>query len=128
MELSSHQLPTSHTPLQPQPAPNLSRNRSRRYYATAIMTRAQQTVSIGLLVTSLYLALYLQLIPLPTLISEEIIPVLPFWALVSFGAYLLFKLGYGVFTFNDVPQAHAELMKEIDIARADLRTKGVDVD
>ncbi|KAH7323615.1 dolichyl-phosphate mannosyltransferase polypeptide 3 [Rhexocercosporidium sp. MPI-PUGE-AT-0058] len=92
------------------------------------MTRAQQTVSIGLLVTSLYLALYLQLIPLPTLISEEIIPVLPFWALVSFGAYLLFKLGYGVFTFNDVPEAYAELMKEIEVARADLRTKGVDVD
>jgi hypothetical protein len=55
-------------------------------------------------------------------------PQLPFWALVSFGAYLLFKLGYGVFTFNDVPAAHAELMKEIDVAREDLRRKGVDVD
>merc|ERR1711977_798358 len=102
---------TNHTPLTPQPVKVLSQNRIRRYTAIAIMTRAQQTVSIGLLVTSLYLSLYLELIPLP-----------------SFGAYLLFKLGYGVFTFNDVPQAHAELMKEIDIARADLRTKGVDVD
>ncbi|TVY25037.1 Dolichol-phosphate mannosyltransferase subunit [Lachnellula hyalina] len=92
------------------------------------MTRAQQTISIGLLVTSLYLALYLQLIPLPELILTEIIPVLPFWALVSFGSYLLFKLGFGVFTFNDVPKAHAELMNEIDLARADLRTKGVEVD
>jgi dolichyl-phosphate mannosyltransferase polypeptide 3 len=53
---------------------------------------------------------------------------LPFWALVSFGAYLLFKLGWGVFTFNDVPEAHAELMKEIDQARTSLRAKGVDVD
>jgi len=85
-------------------------------------------VSIGLLFASLYLALFLQLIPLPSVISEEIIPVLPLWALVSFGSYLLFKLGYGVFTFNDVPEAHAELMKEIDLARADLRTKGVEVD
>ncbi|TVY17912.1 putative dolichol-phosphate mannosyltransferase subunit 3 [Lachnellula arida] len=92
------------------------------------MTRAQQTISIGLLVTSLYLALYLQLIPLPGLIATEIIPVLPFWALVSFGSYLLFKLGFGVFTFNDVPKAHAELMEEIDLARADLKTKGVEVD
>ncbi|KAG9241574.1 dolichyl-phosphate mannosyltransferase polypeptide 3 [Calycina marina] len=92
------------------------------------MTRAQQTVSIGLLVSSLYLALHLQLIPLPNLISQEILPVLPFWALVSFGAYLLFKLGWGVFTFNDVPKAHVELMKEIDLARTDLRTMGVDVD
>ncbi len=53
---------------------------------------------------------------------------IPFWALVSFGAYLLFKLGWGVVTFNDVPEAHAELLKEIDVARKDLRKKGVDVD
>ena len=53
---------------------------------------------------------------------------LPFWALVSFGAYLLFKLGWGVFSFNDVPEAHRELMKEIEIARSELKTKGVDVD
>ena len=53
---------------------------------------------------------------------------LPFWAIVTFGSYLLFKLGLGVFTFNDVPAAHAELMLEIDEARADLRKKGVDVD
>jgi len=92
------------------------------------MTKAQQTISIALLVSSLYLSLYLQLVPLPSLIQTEIIPVLPFWALVTFGSYLLFKLGYGVLTFNDVPAAHAELMKEIDMARADLRTKGVDVD
>ena len=53
---------------------------------------------------------------------------LPFWALISFGAYLLFKLGYGVLTFNDVPDAHAELMKQIDQAKTELRKKGVDVD
>ncbi|KFZ09232.1 hypothetical protein V501_05674 [Pseudogymnoascus sp. VKM F-4519 (FW-2642)] len=76
----------------------------------------------------LYLSLYLELVPLPALIQSDIIPVLPFWALVTFGSYLLFKLGLGVFTFNDVPAAHAELMLEIDEARADLRKKGVDVD
>jgi len=92
------------------------------------MTKAQQTISLALLVSSVYLSLYLQLLPLPALVQEEIIPVLPFWALVSFGSYLLFKLGYGVFTFNDVPAAHAELMKEIEMARKDLRAKGVDVD
>ena len=48
--------------------------------------------------------------------------------MVTLGSYLLFKLGLGVFTFNDVPKAHEELLKEIDLARADLRTKGVDVD
>jgi len=52
---------------------------------------------------------------------------IPFWALVSFGSYLLFKLGWGVFTFNDVPNAHAELMEQIKQARTELQAKGVDV-
>ncbi|KAI0454146.1 dolichol-phosphate mannosyltransferase subunit 3 [Xylaria scruposa] len=92
------------------------------------MTRAQQTISIGLLVTSLYLALYLQLVPLPELVQTEIVPVLPFWALVSFGAYLLFRLGWNVMTFHDVPEAHKELVAEIELAKQDLRRLGVDVD
>ncbi|CCE31900.1 hypothetical protein E4U22_004029 [Claviceps purpurea] len=92
------------------------------------MTRAQQTISFGLLVTSLYLALYLELIPLPALVQQQIVPVLPFWALVSFGALLLFRLGWGIFTFNDVPLAHKEIMQEIDLAKVDLRKLGVDVD
>jgi dolichol-phosphate mannosyltransferase subunit 3 len=53
---------------------------------------------------------------------------LPFWGLVSFGAVLLFRLGFGILTFNDVPDAHKELMAEIDMAKADLRKLGVDVD
>lgn len=53
---------------------------------------------------------------------------LPLWSLVSFGSWLLFKLGWGVFTFNDVPQAHKELMAEIEIARKDLKANGIDVD
>ncbi|KJK83909.1 hypothetical protein H634G_00272 [Metarhizium anisopliae BRIP 53293] len=92
------------------------------------MTRAQQTISLGLLVSSLYLALYLELIPLPSLVQQQIVPVLPFWALISFGALLLFRLGWGIMTFNDVPEAHQELMKEIDMAKGDLRKMGVDVD
>ncbi|RYN23281.1 hypothetical protein AA0119_g7180 [Alternaria tenuissima] len=91
------------------------------------MTRATQTISIGMLLTSIYLSLFLQVVPLPQKIQEEIVPFLPFWALISFGAYLLFKLGWGVFTFNDVPKAHAELMQQIAEARKDLQAKGVDV-
>lgn len=41
---------------------------------------------------------------------------------------LLFRLGWGILTFNDVPNAHKEIMGEIDLARADLRKLGVDVD
>lgn len=85
----------------------------------------------------------MELISFPEKIQKEVVPVvcniqplfgtrvnrvqIPFWALISFGAYLLFKLGWGVFTFNDVPDAHAELMSQIKEARADLRAQGVDV-
>jgi len=47
---------------------------------------------------------------------------------VTFGAYLLAKLGYGVLTFNDVPEAHQELVKQIEQARVELKKKGVEVD
>ncbi|ROW07462.1 hypothetical protein VPNG_07130 [Cytospora leucostoma] len=92
------------------------------------MTRAQQTISIALLLSSVYLALYLQLIPLPAVVQTEIVPILPFWALVAFGAYLLARLGWGVLTFNDVPEAHKELLGEIETAKAELRKLGVTVD
>ncbi|KAI4751501.1 hypothetical protein E4T44_08196 [Aureobasidium sp. EXF-8845] len=92
------------------------------------MTRATQTISIFLLVSSLYLAFFLGLIPLPAKIQEDLIPYLPFTAIITFGAYLLGKLGYNVMTFHDVPEAHKELMAEIEIARADLKKMGVEVD
>ena len=69
---------------------------------------------------------------LSTGVSEPLTDVLwkqlPLWGLVSFGAYLLFKLGWGVFMFNDVPEAHKELMNDIKMAREELRAKGIDVD
>ncbi|KAL8804626.1 MAG: hypothetical protein Q9182_002434 [Xanthomendoza sp. 2 TL-2023] len=103
------------------------------------MTRAQQTISLALLVTSVYLALAFNLVPLNAKIQEDIIPVvvrrkadsllqLPLWTLVTFGSYLLFKLGWGVITFNDVPHAYKELMAEIEVARKDLKANGIDVD
>ncbi|KAF2457745.1 dolichol-phosphate mannosyltransferase subunit 3 [Lineolata rhizophorae] len=92
------------------------------------MTRAQQTISVALLITSIYLACFLGLIPFSAKVQDEIIPVLPLWALVSFGAYLLARLGWGVLTFNDTPDAHKELMEQIEQAKTDLRAKGVTVD
>ncbi|KAJ5532144.1 hypothetical protein N7513_001473 [Penicillium frequentans] len=92
------------------------------------MTRAQQTISVLLLVSSLYLSLYLGLIPLNETLQNEVIPVLPFWAVIVFGCYLLARLGLAIFTFNDVPEAHAELQKEIELAKVELRQGKVDVD
>jgi len=61
-------------------------------------------------------------------LTTQFLQQFPFWALVSFGAYLLFKLGYSVYSFNDVPEAHKELMAQIEQAKTELRAKGVDVD
>ncbi|KAL6718470.1 hypothetical protein ACLMJK_004561 [Lecanora helva] len=69
------------------------------------MTRAQQTISLALLASSF-----------------------PFWAIVSFGAYLLGKLGWGVLVFNNVPDAYDELMGEIAMAKKDLKGKGISID
>ncbi|KAJ6104227.1 hypothetical protein N7523_010547 [Penicillium sp. IBT 18751x] len=92
------------------------------------MTRAQQTLSVLLLVSSLYLSLYLGLVPLNETVQTEVIPVLPFYAVITFGCYLLGRLGLAIFTFNDVPDAHAELQKEIELAKVELRKGNVDVD
>ncbi|OJD10056.1 hypothetical protein AJ78_08776, partial [Emergomyces pasteurianus Ep9510] len=76
----------------------------------------------------LYLALYLGLIPLNSVIQNEVIPVLPFYSIMVIGAYMLFRLGWGVYTFNDVPEAHASLQEEIIEAKNQLRMAKVDVD
>ncbi|KZZ98194.1 Dolichol-phosphate mannosyltransferase subunit 3 [Ascosphaera apis ARSEF 7405] len=92
------------------------------------MTRATQFFSIALLVSSLYLALYLGLVPVPATVQNEIIPVLPIYFVVALGSYLLFRLGWGVFTFNDCPEAYESLQKEIVQAKTELRALKVDVD
>ncbi|KAJ5498383.1 hypothetical protein LT330_009984 [Penicillium expansum] len=92
------------------------------------MTRAVQTLSVLLLVSSLYLSLFLGLVPLNETVQTEIIPVLPFYTLIVFACYLLARLGVAIFTFNDVPEAHAELQKEIELAKVELRQGKVEVD
>ncbi|KAI5307243.1 hypothetical protein KEM56_001976 [Ascosphaera pollenicola] len=92
------------------------------------MTRATQFFSLLFLVSSLYLALYLGLVPVNATVQNEIIPVLPAYLLVALGSYLLFRLGWGVFTFNDCPEAYESLQKEIAQAKTELRALKVDVD
>jgi len=97
------------------------------------MTRAAQTISLALLAASAYLLLALPLLGdsspvpsiLPTKIQIEVIPALPFWAVVSLGAYLLGRLGLGVLVFNDTKDAHTELMGQIDQAKKDLDKRNV---
>ena len=53
---------------------------------------------------------------------------LPWWFLVSFGAYSLSSLGLGLLRFNDCPEEYESLLKEITMAKNELRDQGVTVD
>lgn len=62
---------------------------------------------------------------LPLKVQVEIIPVLPFWALITLASYLLGRLGLGVLMFKDCDDAYKELMSQIDAAKASLDTRKV---
>jgi dolichyl-phosphate mannosyltransferase polypeptide 3 len=62
---------------------------------------------------------------LPTKLQVEVIPVLPLWAVVSLGAYLLGRLGLGVIRFNDTEEAYKELTEQLGTARKSLDNRKV---
>jgi len=77
------------------------------------------------------LLLWLDILPIPFIsdqVKAEIVPVLPWWGLMSFGSFCLWTLGWGIATFGDCPEAYDELMVEIKLAKDELRSKGVRVD
>ncbi|GMM28984.1 hypothetical protein DAMA08_017000 [Martiniozyma asiatica (nom. inval.)] len=89
------------------------------------MTKATETLLYAITLTSIYIALIVGVFPLPKTISSEIIPVLPWWGLVSFGCYTLFSLGYGVYTLNDKQDKYVELKEQIKEAKSFLESKGI---
>ncbi|KAI9315293.1 dolichol-phosphate mannosyltransferase subunit 3 [Dichotomocladium elegans] len=91
------------------------------------MTRATEAFSALGLATIIYIALFFGFIPLPDIIQNKIVPVFPWWTLVTFGSYSLGYLGYHIMTFSDCPDAYTELMGEIQQAKLDLRSKGVSI-
>ncbi|KAG2022422.1 hypothetical protein CC2G_000171 [Coprinopsis cinerea AmutBmut pab1-1] len=95
------------------------------------MARLHRVATVATIVTVAYLLCFFQILSVPFLdekITEQLIPVLPWWLLVSFGAYSLWSLGWGLFTFRDCPEAYNELLSEINDAKNELRAKGVTVD
>ncbi|KAF9458025.1 dolichol-phosphate mannosyltransferase subunit 3, partial [Collybia nuda] len=54
--------------------------------------------------------------------------LVPWWLLVTFGSYSLWKLGWGIYTCRDCPEAYTELLGEIIQAKNDLRSRGVTED
>ncbi|KAJ7581067.1 dolichol-phosphate mannosyltransferase subunit 3 [Mycena floridula] len=95
------------------------------------MARVHRFVALAVLLFTSYFLVFFQILHVPLLeasIVDAILPVLPWWLLVSFGSYSLWSLGWGVFTFRDCSEAYTELMSEISLAKNDLRSKGVAVD
>ncbi|KAJ4477258.1 dolichol-phosphate mannosyltransferase subunit 3 [Lentinula aciculospora] len=95
------------------------------------MTRAQRVATILTSFTALYLLTFFEIFQVPLVegnVVQEVLPVLPWWLLVSFGSYSLWSLGWGLFTFRDCPEAYEELLVEISQAKNELRSRGVTVD
>ena len=64
---------------------------------------------------------------MPEIVKGDILPVLPFWVLITFGSYLLGRLGMGVLNFKDQEKAHEELMGQIGAAKEKLKGKKVEL-
>ncbi|KAI5119781.1 hypothetical protein M0805_009252 [Coniferiporia weirii] len=95
------------------------------------MTRLTRFASYAGVVLLSYVLVWFSVLNVPLVdqaTTDQLLPVLPWWLLVAFGSYSLYSLGRGLYTFNDVPAAYEELMKEIAEAKLDLRAKGVSVD
>ncbi|KAL7747287.1 hypothetical protein RI367_007341 [Sorochytrium milnesiophthora] len=92
------------------------------------MTKATQFVSYATAFTAAWLACLMGWAPLPAKVANEIVPALPLWVIVSFGAYSLGTIGLGLMTFGDCPEAHCELMQEVAQAKADLKSKRITID
>lgn len=92
------------------------------------MTKATETGLVLFALSAIYFSLYSGVIPTSDKIHDEILPYLPFWALVTFGAYSLATLGWGVLTFKDKEGKYKELLEQIDEAKKFYKEKGFDVD
>jgi len=95
------------------------------------MARAHRLAITLTVLASLYALLFFAILPVPFVDEDvvvEVLPTIPWWALVTFGSYSLWSMGWGLWTFRDCPDAFEELMGEIAQAKNDLRAKGITVD
>jgi dolichyl-phosphate mannosyltransferase polypeptide 3 len=89
-------------------------------------TKAHKTAVLLSGIASIYTSCWLGFIQLPEKINDQIIPVLPFWALVTFGSYSLGTLGWGILTFKDKESKYHELLKVRKGFRKLIRGGGAD--
>lgn len=105
------------------PLPNREKNTP-----TQIMTKATETALALFALSAIYFALITGTIPTGEFVQREILPYLPWWALVTFGSYALGTLGWGVLTFKDKEGSYRELLQQIDEAKTFYKEKGLDLD
>jgi dolichyl-phosphate mannosyltransferase polypeptide 3 len=74
------------------------------------MTRATQTLALAVASAAVYAMLLTGIVPTSPKFQDEILPVIPWWVLVSFGAYALGTLGFDLLTINDKPEKYKELL------------------
>ncbi|WWC67236.1 uncharacterized protein I206_101143 [Kwoniella pini CBS 10737] len=95
------------------------------------MSKGTRFLTLAIPSIILYLLALFHILPIPIFsqeIADQILPVLPFWLLVSFGSYSLYSLGLGLVQFHDTPEAYESLLREISQAKDELRNYGVSVD
>lgn len=95
------------------------------------MSRATRVALLSAIFSITYFLVLFAFIPVPLIAkeqTEQILPVLPWWLLVSFGSYALGSLGHGLYTFRECTDAYTELLSEISLAKSELQLKGVSVD
>lgn len=51
----------------------------------------------------------------------------PLYALVLFGAYAMFSIGYHLWTLEDCTEADKELKAQVETAKKELRSKGMQI-
>mmetsp|Transcript_13715 Transcript_13715/g.46314 ORF Transcript_13715/g.46314 Transcript_13715/m.46314 type:complete len:94 (-) Transcript_13715:9-290(-) len=57
--------------------------------------------------------------------AQEVVEILPLWALITLGCHALFSIGSSLATFNDVPHEVDALHEDILRVKAALQSKGV---
>lgn len=92
------------------------------------MTKATEAFLTLFSLSALYFGLYSGVIPTSQKIHDDILPYLPFCSLVTFGAYALGTLGWGVYTFKDKEDKYNELRGQIKEAQEFYKAKGISLD
>jgi len=96
-----------------------------------MVSQAVKYSSILLPICAVWLSLVLDLLPGFRVTNspwKEVVLVVPVFAVFAFGIYCLISLYLQVIRFQDRPDEAESLSKEIQVARADLRKRGVKID